>query len=367
MWTIDRPVIQPAIPDLPRKHEAPPVEAHQLSLAHINSVVFGSVPASFLWPLWQRSCLLPTASPCKVHIDLVGPLALSKGNSYILTCVDRFTRWPEATPIPDATAPTVATAFLATWVARFGVPEEVVTGRGTQFESALFHAFTSAPGTERLRTSAYPACNGLVERFHRHMKQAIMAQNSRDHWTETLPLVLLGIRSALKSDLGCSSAELVYGAPLRLPADVLKPPPQPVHPSTFVTQLWNAFATLQFTPTRASSAAPPFIPTELHSTTHVLLRTDRLRRALEPPYSGPYKVLQRASKTFLLDVRGRPESVSIDRLKPAFLDNIAPAHYPDPSLPPDIVTPPRPPRRVTWASTALAPTRSSGTLDEGHM
>ncbi|XP_064482835.1 uncharacterized protein LOC135395668 [Ornithodoros turicata] len=179
-----------------------------------------------------------------------------------------------------------------------------------------------------------------------------MAQNCRDHWTETLPLVLLGIRSALKSDLGCSSVELVYGAPLRLPADVFNPPPQPVHPSTFVAQLRNAFATLQFTPTRASSVAPPFIPTELQSTTHVFLRTDRLRRALEP-YSGPYKVLQRASKTFLLDVRGRPESVSIDRLKPAFLDNIAPAHNPDSSLPPDIVTPPT---RVTWAPTTLAPT-----------
>jgi hypothetical protein len=41
------------------------------------------------------------------------------------------------------------------------------------------------------------------------------------HWTEALPLVLLGIRTTFKADLQASSAELVYGEPLRIPGEFL--------------------------------------------------------------------------------------------------------------------------------------------------
>ncbi|XP_064465158.1 uncharacterized protein K02A2.6-like [Ornithodoros turicata] len=140
--------------------------------------------------------LPPSHRFATVHIDIVGPLPHSHGQRYILTCVDRFTRWPEATRMADSTAETVASKFLSSWIARFGVPTEVVTDRGPQFESRLFTAFTKLLGTTRLRTTAYhPASNGLVERLHRHLKQALMARGAPQHWTENLPLVLLGIRA----------------------------------------------------------------------------------------------------------------------------------------------------------------------------
>ncbi|XP_064455377.1 uncharacterized protein LOC135366555 [Ornithodoros turicata] len=130
----------------------------------------------------------------KVHIDIVGPPPLSDRHRYLLTCVDRFTRWPEAAPMQDSTAETVAATFLQTWITRFGVPEENFTDRGPQFESRLFTAFTTLLGTKRLRTTAYhPAYNGLVERFHRHLKQTLMAHLDGSSWTEHLSLVLLGI------------------------------------------------------------------------------------------------------------------------------------------------------------------------------
>ena len=47
-----------------------------------------------------------------IHIDIVGPLPSSGGYSYLLTCVDRFTRWPEAIPLTCITADSVAKAFM---------------------------------------------------------------------------------------------------------------------------------------------------------------------------------------------------------------------------------------------------------------
>ena len=51
------------------------------------------------------------------------------GMTYLLTCVDRFTRWPEAIPISDITAETVARTFIAHWVAMFGTPSTIITDK----------------------------------------------------------------------------------------------------------------------------------------------------------------------------------------------------------------------------------------------
>ena len=128
-----------------------------------------------------------------------------------------LTRWPEAIPIPDITAITVAQAFVSNWIARFGVPSTITTDCGAQVESDLWQQVMRFLGTHRIRTTAHhPAANGLVKRFHRQLKAALSTA-PRTQWIEALPLVLLGIRSSLKEDLHASTSELVYGTTLHLP------------------------------------------------------------------------------------------------------------------------------------------------------
>ena len=57
------------------------------------------------------------------------------------------------------------------------------------------------------------------EQFHRELKASLKSENDPTHWTESLPLVLLDIRTAYKSDVKCTAAELVYGTTLCLPGE----------------------------------------------------------------------------------------------------------------------------------------------------
>ncbi|KOB75394.1 putative gag-pol protein [Operophtera brumata] len=54
-----------------------------------------------------------------------------------------------------------------------------------------------------------------------------------------------------------------------------------------------------------------FRPTAIHA----FLRDNTVRRSLQPPYTGPYKILARRPTTITL--AGRNHEVSVDRVKPA--------------------------------------------------
>ena len=84
---------------------------------------------------------MPLPMPSKrfdsLHVDLVGPLPESQGFTYLLTIVDRFTRWPEAILLSDISVATCAREFLYNWVSRHGVPSTLTNDHGRQFVSDL--------------------------------------------------------------------------------------------------------------------------------------------------------------------------------------------------------------------------------------
>ena len=145
------------------------------------------------------SFLAPKARFQIVHVDLVGLLPSSRGFSYLLTCIDCFTKWPKAIPITNTPAETVVQAFIKGWVSQFGVPSIIITDCASQFESHLWKNLMSFLGCKQARTTAYhPQTNGMVERFHRQLKCALKAQTNANSWMDVLSLVLLGIRTSLK-------------------------------------------------------------------------------------------------------------------------------------------------------------------------
>lgn len=304
----------------------------------------------YFWPgmnrdinQWSKTCIacqkskvnrhtvsdLASFPPCTrfehIHTDIVGPLPTSKhGYRYCITIIDRFTRWPEAVPVSDISADTVSRAIYEHWICRFGCPSRITTDQGRQFESDLFNALMKFVGVQRIRTTPYhPQSNGLIERWHRSLKNALTARlSTNSDWAEELSTVLLGLRAACRADTGISTAEMVYGAAIRLPGDFFHIENRNITDDhVYLGKLRQIISRIRPHSRAESDARKIFVSKSLKSCTHVFIRNDVLKKSLCPAYDGPYPVLSRNDKIFKIKLPNRIIQVSIDRLKPAYILN----------------------------------------------
>ncbi|GFW73659.1 transposon Tf2-11 polyprotein [Trichonephila clavipes] len=138
-----------------------------------------------------------------IHVDIIGPFPVSegKGKTNCLTCIDRFTCWIEVVPLSNITVEMVAGEFFNHWISRFRMPYRVITDQGTPFRSELFKNI------------------GVIWGF------------------KILPTVLLGLRSALRSDTNYTIAQMVYGQTIRLPGEFFDKPKNVLDTDTFAKEL----------------------------------------------------------------------------------------------------------------------------------
>ena len=264
-----------------------------------------------------------------VHIDFVGPFKPSnKGHNYLLTMMDRYSRWLEAIPMRDPTAHTCAQMFVSSWICRHGIPEAVLTDQGGHFESQLFNEVLSKFGITRMRTTAYhPQTNGALERAHGTLKNSLRCLVNQFHdWEERLPLALFAMRTAL-FDNDLSPSLVLYGEQINVPGAFLETDPILFDDdmSTFMSQL-----ALQMQEIRAvilESQSPDTNTTTTNDCTntepifkhtHAYLRDPIKRSNLEPKWLGPFKVISSQGTVVRLNIDGTEKNVNVDRLKPAY-------------------------------------------------
>ncbi|XP_018399570.1 PREDICTED: putative GPI-anchor transamidase isoform X2 [Cyphomyrmex costatus] len=161
-------------------------------------------------------------------------------------------------------------------------------------------ALTQLIGSKKIHSTAYhPASNGMIERWHRTLKAAIICHNNQE-WVDILPMVLLGLRTSIKENKR-----------LRQNIRSIRPIPASHH--------------------RKDKS---FFLQDLKDCTHVFVRVDSVRKPLEPPHEGPFQVLQRITdKVFEVDVNGKPTTISTERLKPAFFEATDPVDLSSGSVP----------------------------------
>ena len=256
-----------------------------------------------------------------VHIDLVGPLPpSSKGNSYLLTAIDRFSGWVEATPMASITAEACGEEFIKMWVSRFGVPEEMVTDQGAQFEAHLFNKLCNKMSIIRKRTTAYhPQTNGKVERMHRTLKDSLRCLADRFvDWEDALPSALLAIRCAIGAS-GFSPCVIIYGETLALPHNLCSKEEDGAS-HTLPPYVQRLSSNMQLVKSHLCRDKPC-------TTTHtgearqlhwVWLKDETRKNTLSPRYTGPYRVRSSSYPTVEIERNGKPYTTNIDRIKPAW-------------------------------------------------
>ena len=226
-----------------------------------------------------------------VHVDIVGPLPpSSSGVRHVLTVIDRATRWAEVIPLTSTTAAACVEAITTGWISRFGVPEVITSDRGVQFTSDVWKILCTRLNIKHVQTTAYhPQSNGMIERFHRQLKDALRSRLAGVDWVAHLPWVLLGLRSAPKEDSGLSSAELLYGTPLTLPGELLSVPE--AAPRAVVDYLRHVAPTSIPTRPLTYSEAVSKPLQRLQEANFVFVRKGEAGQPLSPLYTGPYKVI----------------------------------------------------------------------------
>jgi len=124
----------------------------------------------------------------------------------------------------DLAASSVARALMVHVFSRFGAPWQLLTDRGTEFESELFSELMKWMEIDKLRTTAYhPSCNGTVERFHRTLNSMLgkVVNDTQHNWDERLPLVLAAYRATPHESTGMTPNRLFLGHEVRMPIDVV--------------------------------------------------------------------------------------------------------------------------------------------------
>ncbi|KAK3107513.1 hypothetical protein FSP39_016272 [Pinctada imbricata] len=169
----------------------------------------------------------------RIAIDILGPLPVTDdGNEYIMVLGDYFSKWKEAYPIKNHTAQTVADKLISEFICRFGVPSNIHTDQGREFESNLFKILCERLQINKTRTTPYhPQSDGLVERFNRTLLQMLTSfvSEARDDWDNHLPFIMMAYRATPHDSTMCTPNELMLGREVHLPVDILTSPP----PGTF--------------------------------------------------------------------------------------------------------------------------------------
>ena len=143
--------------------------------------------------------------------------------------------------------------------------------------------------------------------------------HNRPDWTRILPSILLGLRTSFSEELQSTPAELTFGYSLRVPGQFLDSSLKTFTPqSDFVKELKQHFDEIRPTPASKHDLPHSFVSKDLKTCSHVFIRTDAVRKSLQPPYTGPHKVISRSDKNFIIEINGKTIKTSIDRLKPCY-------------------------------------------------
>uniref|UniRef100_A0A673W8Q5 Gypsy retrotransposon integrase-like protein 1 n=1 Tax=Salmo trutta TaxID=8032 RepID=A0A673W8Q5_SALTR len=262
-----------------------------------------------------------------LSIDFLTDLPPSQGNTAILVVVDRFSKSCRLLPLPGLpTALQTAEALFTHVFRHYGVPEDIVSDRGSQFTSRVWRAFMERLGVSVSLTSGFhPESNGQAERVNQEVGRFLRSycQDRPGEWARYIPWAELAQNSLRHSSTNMSPFQCVLGyQPVLAPwhrsqteAPAVEDWVQHSKETWRAVQdsLKEASGRQKRSADRHRSEAPVFVPGDRVwlSTRNLPLRVPC--RKLGPQCVGPFKVLRRIN-----EVCYRLQLPSYYRINPSF-------------------------------------------------
>ena len=152
----------------------------------------------------------------KVGLDVVY-MPKDAGFSKIVAMRDYLSGWVEAKAIRNADSSTIA-PFVHDWICRFGLMGALICDNGPE-NKGLTIELVKRYRIKNVRISSYHSqANGLVERGHQPIVNALSKMGKR--WVRNLPLVLWADRITTRASTGFPPYKLVFGQDCVLPVEL---------------------------------------------------------------------------------------------------------------------------------------------------
>ena len=276
----------------------------------------------------------------RVAIDVLGPLPKTEGgNEYILIAQDYFTKWVEAFPLPNQQATTVAEVLVNQFFCRFGVPMELHSDQGRNFESIIFQEICKLLQITKNRTSPYhPESDGMVERFNRTLENGLtmFVNENQTDWDQHIPLFLMAYRTAVHETTKMTPSKMMLGREIRVPVDLWggKPEEEIVHRNStqyaqdFEDKLERVHVIARENLNKSSAAMKRRYDSKVCVSRfdegagvwlHCTMRKKGKSPKIMKRWDGPYVVINNLNDVIVRiqrSLRAKPKVVRVNRLKP---------------------------------------------------
>jgi hypothetical protein len=242
----------------------------------------------------------------------------SNSNKYIIHFVCSFSRFSELTPVPDLTAISVAKALVQCIISRYGIPGQLHTDMGSEFDNHLLKALCellSLPHTFSVPYAHHT--NGLVERRNKEalrlLKILTLQLDKYETWSEVVPMIQIILNTSTCSVTGCTPFSLIYGTdtlPRRTMLDVVANLDEPLRPldDSYLTCITDSLSDMW---KQAQAAQHDYLQKRLQRSTRtatsptfktgdLVLRSDLAPINKMHSLLGPYRVRSTPSSSTVL-------------------------------------------------------------------
>lgn len=260
-----------------------------------------------------------------IHLDLIGKLSGDPEYSYTLNIRDRFTGYLTVIPLIESNSETILNAFITNYISKFGIPEIIVTDNASNLNSETIQLFVKKLSIKHINSTPYhPASNGLIERPNQQIKAAFKCLRGY-HWSKIVPIIALCFNNSNTKTSTYTPAQLTFGCNQRLPNYLIETstdsnPKQ--WPNETIELFFKSMNMLK--PKRIdhhTTVQPLFTFKDLDTCESVWVKNKSSSNTLDYVFTGPYKVLKREERYFVLKRDDNEWKVSKEHIKPTYTIN----------------------------------------------